>query len=129
MSLDFVVLRQDEQVFWLLTGESPETLKEGRLVTATVMSAGRDDARVRLTDFGGVEGIVKRGDVSSKGEDVSPADRMQRGQTISARCAACFPSGQQEMRSLSLIKSQSFWLRRSSKQDGTPPTTISRHPS
>ncbi len=76
-------------MFWLLTGESPETLKEGRLVTATVMSAGRDDARVRLTDFGDLEGIVKRGKVSSNGEDISPADRMQRGQTITARCAAC----------------------------------------
>ncbi|CAL8470742.1 g10284 [Coccomyxa elongata] len=75
----------EEEVFWLLTGESPETLKEGRLVTATVMSAGRDDARVRLTDFGDLEGIVKRGKVSSNGEDISPADRMQRGQTITAR--------------------------------------------
>ncbi|BDA45673.1 Transcription elongation factor SPT6 [Coccomyxa sp. Obi] len=82
----------EEEVFWLLTGESPETLKEGRLVTATVMSAGRDDARVRLTDFGDLEGIVKRGDVSSKNRDISPADRMQRGDTISARIKAVAPS-------------------------------------
>lgn len=78
---------QDEQAFWLLTGESAETLRVGRLVTATVVSAGRDDARCRLTDFGDLDAIVRRGEVSSTKEEAAPGDRMQRGQTITARSA------------------------------------------
>ena len=46
---------------------------------------GRDDARCRLPDFGDLDALVARGDVSSSGEDVAPGDRMARGQTIHAR--------------------------------------------
>lgn len=75
---------QEDGIFWLLTGETPETLLEGRPVSAVVTSVGRDNARVRLPDFSNLDGIIHAADVSST-QGVNPSDRMQRGQTVAAR--------------------------------------------
>ena len=68
---------------------TPMALHSGFRVSGVgVLSCqGRDDARCRLPDFGDLDAIVARGDVSSSADDVAPGDRMARGQTVAARSA------------------------------------------
>jgi hypothetical protein len=79
---------QEDGIFWLLTGETEETLRKGRPVSAVVTSVGREDARVKLPDFSYLDGVIRAEDVSSAADTVAPCDRMQKGQTVSARSYA-----------------------------------------
>ncbi len=71
----------------MLCGESAETLKEGREVSAVVTFAGSRDVLVRLPDFGDAEGVIS--EVASEyGNPVQPRDRFVRDQAIRVRCVS-----------------------------------------
>ena len=69
----------------MVTGESEETLREGRRVEAVVRWVGSSMARCSLPEFGNLEAILNDNDISSSGR-VNPADRVQVGATLPARC-------------------------------------------
>ena len=78
----------------MLCGESAETLKEGREVSAVVTFAGSRDVLVRLPDFGDAEGVITEV-ASDYGNPVQPRDRFVRDQAIrvrwvSSESACCF---------------------------------------
>ena len=68
----------------MLCGESAETLKEGREVSAVVTFAGSRDVLVRLPDFGDVEGVITEL-AHDDGESGQPRDRFVRDQAIRVR--------------------------------------------
>ncbi|KAK9828928.1 hypothetical protein WJX72_002842 [[Myrmecia] bisecta] len=75
---------KDEEVFWMLTGESEETLKEGKLVEVVVRFATQDCAYCTLNDASGLEGMLSKEDISSQGP-VDPRDYCKQGATMMAR--------------------------------------------
>ena len=68
----------------MLCGESSESLKEGREVSAVVTFAGSRDVLVRLPDFGDAEGVIPElaEDHAYPGQ---PRDRFVRDQPIRVR--------------------------------------------
>ncbi|KAL0039173.1 hypothetical protein WJX77_010168 [Trebouxia sp. C0004] len=70
--------------FWLLTGETPSTLKLGRRVQATIMGLSGQAAYCSLPDLNDMEAVILADDISSSGP-VRPGDRLRRGDTVPAR--------------------------------------------
>lgn len=79
------------EAFWLLSGETEDTLKPGRRVQATVQGLSAMAAFCTLPDVRDMEAVISSSDISSSG-DVRPDSRLRRGDTIPARSAgALFP--------------------------------------
>ena len=72
--------------FWLLTGETPSTLKLGRRVQATITGLSGQAAYCSLPDLNDMEAVILADDISSSGP-VRPGDRLRRGDTVPARSA------------------------------------------
>ena len=81
---------QTTDVFYMLCGESRETLKEGREVSAVVTFAGSRDVLVRLPDFGNAEGVCTPPVNNSGPHQEQPRDLFVRDQAIRVRCAALY---------------------------------------
>jgi hypothetical protein len=65
----------EEELFWLsLGGETRESLRPGRRVEARVRYVGRDLVRCVLPDLGGVEAVIRAGEVSSAAVRTVEAD-------------------------------------------------------
>jgi hypothetical protein len=77
---------QEEEVFWLLTGESKETLKEGRRVEAVIRWVGNDEARAQLPAFNNLDAVLQKNDISSTQPPPEPRDRLRANDTVAARC-------------------------------------------
>ena len=75
---------QVTEVLYMLCGESAETLKEGREVSAVVTFAGSRDVLVRLPDYGDAEGVLTEV-ASNWGNPGQPRDRFVRDQAIRVR--------------------------------------------
>ncbi|KAK9852135.1 hypothetical protein WJX84_004569 [Apatococcus fuscideae] len=71
-----------EQVFWLMIGETRDTLKPGRPVQATVRYVNENFARVTLDDLGGLEAVLEAGSISRQGH-VNPMERVHVGNILS----------------------------------------------
>ena len=78
---------QEDEVFWMLSGESKDTLKEGKKVEAQVRYVSEDEARCVLNDLSNLEAVISREDISSDGP-VNPRDRLEPNTTVTARSAA-----------------------------------------
>lgn len=77
---------KDAEVFFLCTGETPDTLKLGRRVSARVRFVGENEARCLLPDLGNLEAVLERHEVSaSRGPDINLRDFLQPHQTFDAR--------------------------------------------
>ena len=74
-------------MFWMLSGESPGSLRVGQRVDAHIVWVGSEECRCDLPGFGGLEAVLGRDDISSAGS-VDPRDRVQRGATLAARCGS-----------------------------------------
>ena len=72
--------------FWLLSGETQDTLKPGRRVQATIQGLSAFAAFCTLPDIRDMEAAISCRDISSSGE-VRPDSRLRRGDTIPARSA------------------------------------------
>lgn len=72
------------EAFWLLSGETEDTLKPGRRVQATVQGLSAMAAFCTLPDVRDMEAVISSSDISSSGE-VRPDSRLRRGDTIPAR--------------------------------------------
>lgn len=70
----------------MLCGESAESLKEGREVTAIVTFAGSKDVLLRLPDFGDAEGVLSEPASDFGNQQGQPRDRYTRDQAIRVRC-------------------------------------------
>lgn len=81
---------QTTDVFYMLCGESRETLKEGREVSAVVTFAGARDVLLRLPDFGNAEGVCTLSANDSGPQQEQPRDLFVRDQAIRVRCAALY---------------------------------------
>lgn len=75
--------------FWLLTGETPSTLKLGRRVQATITGLSGQAAYCSLPDLNDMEAVILAEDISSSGT-VRPGDRLRRGDTVPARSVCAF---------------------------------------
>lgn len=75
---------QVTEVLYMLCGESAETLKEGREVSAVVTFAGSRDVLVRLPDYGDAEGVLTEV-ASNWGNPVQPRNRFVRDQAVRVR--------------------------------------------
>lgn len=74
------------EAFWLLSGETEDTLKPGRRVQATIQGLSAMAAFCTLPDVRDMEAVISSSDISSSGE-VRPDSRLRRGDTIPARSA------------------------------------------
>ena len=72
------------EIFWLLSGETEQSLKPGRRVQATVMGLSDLAAYCTLPDLHDIEAVILSEDISSSGP-VQPSDRLRRGDTVAAR--------------------------------------------
>ncbi|KAL3162429.1 hypothetical protein ABBQ32_010098 [Trebouxia sp. C0010 RCD-2024] len=72
------------EAFWLLSGETEDTLKPGRRVQATIQGLSAMAAFCTLPDVRDMEAVISSSDISSSGE-VRPDSRLRRGDTIPAR--------------------------------------------
>ena len=72
----------EEEEFYALTGETPTSMMAGRLVQATVIWVGRDQAKLRLDN--GLVGTVSLEDVKQKPPN-HMADCLKNGAEVSAR--------------------------------------------
>ena len=79
---------QTTDVFYMLCGESRETLKEGREVSAVVTFAGARDVLLRLPDFGNAEGVCTPSANDFGLQQEQPRDLFVRDQAIRVRSAA-----------------------------------------
>eukprot|EP00884_Botryococcus_braunii_P001188 jgi/Botrbrau1/1106/Bobra.0162s0007.1 len=84
-------LKEDE-VFWLLSGESKETLKLGRRVEALVRWVGNEEARCQLPAFNNLDALLHRDDISSSMPVSEPRDRLRAGDTVAARIKDVTPA-------------------------------------
>ena len=78
---------QYDDTFWLLSGETPKTLKAGRRVQATIVGLSDVAAYCTLPDLHDIEAVILSEDISSSGP-VRPSDRLRRGDTVAARYEA-----------------------------------------
>jgi hypothetical protein len=74
-------------VFWLLSGESRESLREGRRVEALIRWVGNEEARCQLPAFNNLDALLHRNDISSQQPPPEPRDRLRVGDTVAARSA------------------------------------------
>lgn len=82
-----VLNAQAEEEFWALTGESADTLKEGRLVEARVVFVTADRVKCQLPEFGGLEAELDAADISSRVHGFVDARQcLERGAVVTARC-------------------------------------------
>ena len=72
------------EAFWLLSGETEDTLKPGRRVQATIQGLSAMAAFCTLPDIRDMEAVISSTDISSSGE-VRPDSRLRRGDTVPAR--------------------------------------------
>ena len=72
------------EAFWLLSGETEDTLKPGRRVQATIQGLSAMAAFCTLPDIRDMEAVISSSDISSSGE-VRPDSRLRRGDTVPAR--------------------------------------------
>jgi transcriptional accessory protein Tex/SPT6 len=72
-----------EALFFALTGETPQSLARGVMVTATASLVGRQRVRCRLDS--GVDGLLLAQDLSDDAYVESCEDRVQRNQVLHAR--------------------------------------------
>ena len=72
------------EAFWLLSGETEDTLKPGRRVQATIQGLSAMAAFCTLPDVRDMEAVISSSDISSSGE-VRPDSRLRRGDTVPAR--------------------------------------------
>ena len=79
------MVAQVTEVLYMLCGESAETLKEGREVSAVVTFAGSRDVLVRLPDFGNAEGVCTPPISDSGPQQEQPRDLFVRDQAIRVR--------------------------------------------
>lgn len=87
-----VVAPKEEEVFWLCSGQSPDTLRPGRKVEARVRFVTETDARCVLTDINGLEAVIHSNHVSSSaGEGIDCRDFLKAGQTVMARIRSIDP--------------------------------------
>ncbi|KAL4442498.1 hypothetical protein ABPG77_005082 [Micractinium sp. CCAP 211/92] len=82
-----------EDVFFLCTGETPDTLKLGRKVSARVRFVGENEARCLLPDIGNLEAVLERHEVSAtRGPDINLRDFLQPHTTFDARIIQLDPA-------------------------------------
>ena len=74
------------EAFWLLSGETEDSLKPGRRVQATIQGLSAMAAFCTLPDIRDMEAVISSSDISSSGE-VRPDSRLRRGDTVPARSA------------------------------------------
>jgi hypothetical protein len=77
---------QEEEVFWMLSGETEATLKPGRKVEAKVRFVTEEEARCVLNDLSNLEAVIPKDCISSEGI-VNPRDRLESNKTYTARHA------------------------------------------
>lgn len=77
----------DEQAFYLRHGETPESLKIGRLVEGKVVWVGDSEVKVILQN-NGMEAFIPQDEVSSKDQYVKLGDVFRHGQVVVARILA-----------------------------------------
>ncbi|KAL4447813.1 hypothetical protein ABPG75_005032 [Micractinium tetrahymenae] len=82
-----------DDVFFLCTGETPDTLKLGRKVSARVRFVSENDARCLLPDIGNLEAVLERHEVSAtRGPDINLREVLQPHSTFEARIIQLDPA-------------------------------------
>ncbi|PSC69358.1 transcription elongation factor SPT6 [Micractinium conductrix] len=91
-----------EEVFWLCSGETQETLKQGRRVEARIRNIGDNEIRCVLPDLNGIEATVDKSEVSvSLNREMAPRQGewslreanlpLEQNGTLQARVLEIFP--------------------------------------
>ncbi|GAB4816099.1 hypothetical protein N2152v2_003145 [Parachlorella kessleri] len=77
--------QQDEDIFWLCSGETKDTLRPGRKVEARIRYVTEEDARCVLPDINNLEAVIRAQDVSSSADRVDCRDFLKPNDTVTAR--------------------------------------------
>lgn len=79
------VVPQDEEVFWLMTGESETSLRPGRKLEARVQWVISSAINCTLPDCHNIDAVVEANHVSSREAQVDCKERAKMGESLLAR--------------------------------------------
>lgn len=77
---------KEEELFWMLTGQDPGSLRQGRQVEVTVRWVGQDEARCTIQELPGVDAVLRVSDISANNPNLSDArDVLSKDDVLPAR--------------------------------------------